>query len=80
MPFVHTMRSCAVHVNLHRSHRHDTHVRFCAQVTTRTAAYTDKAATLPAGPPLCLRWETDIFEALGLAYVPPHMREGVCGG
>lgn len=27
-----------------------------------------------AGPPVAARCETDIFTALGLHYVPPHMR------
>jgi hypothetical protein len=35
----------------------------------------DKAATrVPAGPSLDLTCETDLFEALGLAYVPPFCR------
>lgn len=29
---------------------------------------------MPVGPPVPLRCETDLFRALGLHYVPPHMR------
>eukprot|EP00955_Chlamydomonas_euryale_P095769 364958-Chlamydomonas_euryale.AAC.2 len=48
------------------------------QVSTSDAPGGGEA--LPAGPPLSLRWETDIFSALGLDYVPPHMRELIIGG
>jgi hypothetical protein len=31
----------------------------------------------PSGPPIAARCETDIFKAVGLHYVPPHLRHSM---